>query len=412
MMRIPLLLLCQLFLSIVTFGQVTVSEFIKSALEDPEVRTFNEQKRFLEQRTYRLPYLQRLELRTQNRELLANQQEYAIRVTPANPWEVRNNNRYFREYRSSLGLESEFILKTALQARYVRVIEYIYLTELVTFKANLVKSISDQIAVLQKQMGSSFFDADEYVDLQLKKLDEETELDEINLLLADEKFSIARVYQPAFNKRMDWSATQVVSPEQMKRVVDSLDSRAIQSRLIAYQQQKIRLAEQEYALEKANINIGFLQAEFDNRRVEQNRTPFNVSGGITIPIFNPNKGDMAKRKLDMIDATFDLEEAQSEDKVDKMILHERVNFFFQRFLNLQNKISALRNDNVVSTLQTLKGGDPVVRLKFDQSIVKLEMAANKIRRDMLFAYVEYLFIGDFIQRQPLVNLLSPRFEEL
>ncbi|HEY0771081.1 MAG TPA: hypothetical protein VGD31_12185, partial [Sphingobacteriaceae bacterium] len=125
-----------------------------------------------------------------------------------------------------------------------------------------------------------------------------------------------------------------------------------------------------------------------------------------------NKGDMAKRKLDMIDATFDLEEAQSEDKVDKMILHERVNFFFQRFLNLQNKISALRNDNVVSTLQTLKGGDPVVRLKFDQSIVKLEMAANKIRRDMLFAYVEYLFIGDFIQRQPLVNLLSPRFEEL
>ena len=74
-------------------AQVTLAEFIKSANEDPEVKTFSEQARYLEQRTYRLPFLQRLELRTQNRELLANQQEYALRVTPANPWEVRNNNK-------------------------------------------------------------------------------------------------------------------------------------------------------------------------------------------------------------------------------------------------------------------------------------------------------------------------------
>jgi hypothetical protein len=63
-------------------------------------------------------------------------------------------------------------------------------------------------------------------------------------------------------------------------------------------------------------------------------------------------------------------------------------------------------------LQTLKGGDPMVRLKFAQSVIKLEVLLSKIRRDMLFAYIEFLFTGDFIQQQPLLNYLSPRLEEM
>lgn len=393
-------------------AQVTISEFIKSATQDPEVKTFTEQKRFLEQKTYTLPFLQRLELRTQNRELLANQQEYAIRVTPSNPWEVRNNNRYFREYRNFLGLEGEFILKLALQGRYVKVIEAIYLDDMTRLNSGLIQLASDQLTVLEKQMGSSFFDADEYVDLQIKKLDQESELEELKFLLADEKLSIARVYQQAFNKSIDWNVNEILSPEQIFKVVDSLDEQALQSRVVTYQQQKIRLAEHEYALERANINIGFLQAEFDNRRVEQNRTPFNISGGITIPIFNPNKGDMAKRKLDVIDANFDLEETQSEEKVDKMILHQRIGFLYNRYQTMQEKIKELKDGNVVGTLQTLKGGDPLVRIKFAQSIVKLEIVSSKIRRDMLIAYVEYLFAADYLQQQPLLNYISPGMEEM
>jgi hypothetical protein len=412
MKRSAAIVILQMCSCLFASGQVTVAEFIRSATEDPEVKTFNEQSLFLQEKTYRLPFLQRLELRTQNRELLANQQEYAIRITPSNPWEVRNNNRYFREYRNSLVMEREFILKTALQERYSKVIELLYLAELRDQKTKFIKSVSDQITILEKQMGSSFFDADEYVDLQVKKLDEESDFEEINFLETDEKFSVARTYQPAFNKTIDWTVSQAITPEQIKKVVDSLDARAVQSRLIAHQKQKIKLAEHEYALEKANINVGFLQAEFDNRRVAQDRTPFNVSGGITIPIFNPNKGDMTKRKLEAIDARFDLEEAQSEDKVDKMILHEQINFYYQRYLGLQLKMKTLSEDNIVATLQTLKGGDPVVRLKFAQSVIKLQILLNKIRRDMYLAYVEFLAAGDFIQQQPLRNYLSPQLEEM
>lgn len=393
-------------------AQVTIGEFVKSANEDPEVKTFAEQSRYLEQRTYRLPFLQRLEFRTQNRELLRNQQEYALRITPSNPWEVRNNNRYFEAYRNSLGFEKEFLLKTALYDRYCKAISLLYLTELGNKKQLLIESKANQISILEKQMGSSFFDADQYVDLQLEKLDEEGELEEVQFLTTDERFSITRIYQSAFNKSINWKFEDVISAARIKSVTDSLSSIAIQSRLIAYQRQKIELADREYSLEKANLNVGFLQAEFDNRRVEQNRTPINISGGITIPIFNPNKGDMTKRKLEAIDATFDLEEAQAEDKIDKMILQERINFYYERYSRLQEKITALKKDDVPATLQTLKGGDPAVRLKFSESIVKLEIILAKIRRDMLYAYIDFLSTSDFLQQNPMRNFLSPNLEEL
>jgi hypothetical protein len=412
MMRFIALLFFLFGTNFSSVAQVSIGEFIKSANEDPEVKTFEEQARYLEQRTYRLPFLQRLEFRTQNRELLANQQEYALRITPSNPWEVRNNNRYFEEYRNSLGFEKEFLLKTALQERYAKVISLLYLADFAKKKSLVVESKANQISILEKQMGSSFFDADQYVDLQLEKLDEEGELEEIQFLAADERFSITRAYQAAFNQSIDWNFENVIAPEQIKRVADSLSANAIQSRVIAYQQQKIKLAEREYSLEKANINIGFLQAEFDNRRVEQSRTPINISGGVTIPIFNPNKGDMTKKRLDKIDAHFDLEEAQSEDKIDKMILLERINYYYERFTLLKAKIDLLKQDDVPATLQTLKGGDPAVRLKFSESVIKLEMLLGKIRRDMMYAYIDFLFTGDFLQQLPLRNYLSPRLDEL
>jgi hypothetical protein len=68
-----IVLFCGMLIGNVARAQVSISEFLRSATEDPEVKTFTEQNRFLQQKTYRLPFLQRLELRTQNRELLANQ---------------------------------------------------------------------------------------------------------------------------------------------------------------------------------------------------------------------------------------------------------------------------------------------------------------------------------------------------
>lgn len=411
-MRRLFVVLMFLLVVIRSHAQLSIGEFVKSVLDDPEVRTFNEQISYLQSKPYKLSYLQRMEFRTQNRELDPGQQEYALRFTPSNPWEVRNNSRYFQQYQSSLLFENEFLLKETLANRYYQVIEIMYLAEILRSKQQIIKSKADQLSILEQQMGSSFFDADEYVDLRIERIDQETDLEEIQSMLSDERFKVVKQYQAGYSKAIDWNFEKTLSVERMKAVVDSLKNLNAASRIIAYQKQKISLAQSEYNLEKSNVNLGFVQTEFDHRRVEQNRTPVNISLGFTIPIVNPNKGDMTKKKLEEMDAKFDLEEAQSEDKIDKQISQDRLENLFARYATLQQKINEISKSDISTTLQTLKRGDPIVKVKFEESVVRLNAVLGKIKRDIFIAYIDFLATSDFLQQIPLTNYFSPSLQKL
>ena len=85
-----------------SFGQVTISDFLRSANDAAEVKVFEEQVNYLQGKPYRLSPLQKLEFRTKNNQLDPSLQDYAIRISPANPWEIRSTNNYFKEYQASL----------------------------------------------------------------------------------------------------------------------------------------------------------------------------------------------------------------------------------------------------------------------------------------------------------------------
>jgi hypothetical protein len=194
--------------------------------------------------------------------------------------------------------------------------------------------------------------------------------------------------------------------------VDSLSRLGAVSSFIAYQQEKIKVAQSEYKLEKSNINLGFFQTEFDQRRANQDRTPFNISFGVTIPVVNPNKGDMAKRKIEMIEAEYDLKEATQEGETDKIIYQDRLTALIQRYRNLENRMLDMKKNNFAQTLSTIKGGDPLIVAQFNQRLGKLNDLLLQIRRDLLFTYVDYLAFTDNIQLQPLVNFLSDNLEPM
>ena len=391
-------------------AQITISDFIRSALQDPEIKTFDKQVAYLDGKPYKLSPLQKFEFRTQSRELQTNQQEYALRFTPANPWEIRNNNRYFKAYQSSLLFERDLILKEALTKRYVQIIYILYYSELKLLLDDMRQLVDNQVAILEKQQTSSFFDADDYVELKMKQLNRMVEVEEADFELQNQQQRVVRLYPEAHGQALTWNLDAVISIDRLESVVDSLTKASLVSASVEYQKQKIEMASREYALEKANINVGFLQTEFDQRRVEQDRSPINISFGVTIPITNPNKGDMAKRKLEMIEAEYDLEEAKHESQTDRVILQENVGNLIQRYRSLQLKIDQLEKGNLIQSLSALKGGDPLIVAQYREDIVKLEMLLLKLKREIYFAYIEYLSLADNLQQQPLVNYLSQNLE--
>lgn len=398
--------------NVTSYGQSSIGDFLRSASGDPKVKTLTEQLQYLGGKPYRISPLQKLEVRTQNHELIRGRQDYAVRLTAANPWEVRNNNQYFKAYQSALALENQMVLKDALTQRYHCVINYLHQKEIKSLIEEHQKLISDQIAMLESQSGSNYFDADEYIDLQVDQVEQSIALEEIEFELLNKINQAERLYDQPLKQEIKWNDNALISISRIKTVVDSLSSSSATSILLAYQQQKIDLARSEYKLEKANINAGFIQTQYDQRRIEQGRNPINISLGVTIPITNPNKGDMAKRQLDVIEATHDLEDSKKGESADNEILNEKIIRLTQRHLKLSENLKELQNSSLAGTLSTLKNGDPRFILRFYSSQAKLKVILSKLRRDILIAYIDYLNISDKLQQQPFINYLSPNLEKM
>jgi hypothetical protein len=387
-------------------AQLALGEFLGSALSDHEVKTFSDQVSYLDTKPYRLSPLREVQLRTQNRELLPTQQEFGIRLSPANPFELRSQNRYFKEFNKALSFEREFALKEALLVRYLTAIEYIYFSDLLKLTEEGISSLDEQLEILQKQSGSRYFDAEDFVDLTMDQLDYTVDMEETRFELANQIHHISRTYPQAFQKSIDWSNSNVISPQRIRAVVDSLELLSIKTSWVAYQEQRVKVAQSEYSLEKNNFNLGFIQGSYDNRRVNQDRNPISISAGLSLPITNPNKGDMAKRKLDEIEAKYDVEEEVYEAETDRKILSDKVRGLIDRLEHLENKLKDLKQSNVPMTLSTIRGGDPVVLIQFTQNLEKLNELSLKVKRELFISYVEYLAFTDHLQKEPLLNFFS------
>lgn len=396
----------------VTWAQVSIEEFIRSARTDFEVRTFENQGTFLNRKTYRLPPLREVELRYQNRELLDTQNEFALRVSPANPWEMRATSRYYKNVQSSLLFERELALKDALLDRYYTILDYMYYSELLELSVRGRESLDKQVALLEERSGSRYFDPDDYAELKVDQLDYEAKFLEYEYELVNKINRIERLYPDAHRREISWDPSQVVSVERIKIIVDSISLASARSTFVVYQRQQIDIAKSRYNLERSNINLGFGQLEYDTRRVSQERTPFNVSFGITIPVMNHNKPDMARRRLELIEAELDFEEAEQETSKDILIHQDKLNRLISSYNRINERITALAQSDLAQNLSTLKGGDPFLVVQFDERLRKLQSLVIKIRNNILVTYIEYLAFTDHLQQQPLVNYLSPHLAEI
>jgi hypothetical protein len=401
-----------LICSTASFAQLTVAGFLRSASGDSQLKNTEERLRYINDKPYKLSPLQRLEFRTQNRELQSTQQAYALRVMPSNPWEVRYNNEYFRAFTKSLQLEQQMDLKKALADRYSTVIDFIYHHEMQTLLQQREKLIQDQLLILEQQSGSSYFDAEDYLKLQVEQLDATVESEQVQFDLLDIGNAVNLLYGNVVAGALDWNNETVVTIQRIKEIVANASASSLSSLSVQYQQQKVALAASDYKLEKANINVGFLQTEFDHRRVEQNRTPFNISLGVTIPIVNPNKGDMAKRKLQMIDSEFKLDRSMNQQRNDNLISEERINRLILQHESLTERIKKLQDQNQGSTLAIIKNGDPKFSLRFNQNLLKLNIMVVQLERELRRAYINFLESSDRLQAQPLLNYLSENLEQL
>lgn len=393
-------------------AQSDFGSFIRAAQQDPAVSMFDLQVEYLNSKPYRLAPVQKLEFRTESNQLDRDRQEYALRLNPANPWELRQNNLYFKELRSSLALEKGIVLKEVLMDRYTLIIElvtYVGLRDLAQQKLELTQT---SLSMLEKQQLSGYFDGEDYVDLKLEEMDKSVDVDDATFEAENAARKVTALFPEASVTIKSWKLADVISIAQIEKLLDSLNTAMPEATSLSYYQKKIDLADRELKLEKNNINFGYLQAKYEDFRIDQGRKPWSLGLGVTIPVFNPNKGDMAKRKLESIESQQELKEAKVELGKDQVRLREQLKDLIASYRKIEDKIAALNVSSLAKTLNTMQKSNPVAGVRFQGNLIKLEELALKLRQNILITYTEWLASTDALQQLPLTNYLSRNLETL
>lgn len=404
------------FLFIVVYcnlsAQSGFGKFIDAARQDPAVSMFDLQVEYLNGKPYRLAPVQKLEFRTESNQLDAARQEYALRLNPANPWELRQNNLYFQELKSSLALEKGIVLKEVLIDRYTLIIElvtYVGFRDLAQRKLELTQT---SLSMLEKQQLSGYFDGENYVDLKLEEMDKSVDMDDATYEAENAIRKVTALFPEASASIQSWKLSDVVTIAQIEKLLDSLNTALPEATSLSYYQKKIDLADRELKLEKNNINFGYFQAKYEDFRIDQRRKPWSLGLGVTIPVFNPNKGDMTKRKLESIESQQELKEAKVELSKDQVRLREQLKDLIASYRKIEDKIASLNVSSLAKTLNTMQKSNPVAGVRFQGNLIKLEELALKLRQNILITYTGWLASTDALQQLPLTNYLSRNLETL
>ena len=396
-----------LLLPYLVSAQVSMDDFLLAAWNEPALQSFANQDDYLNTNPYRLAPIRRLEFRTESNQLDRTRQDYALRLNPASPWEMKYTNQYFKTYQELLQLDRDRVLKESLQARYQVIIGWLYFEEIKQLKEEDTRTTEKLIQILEAQRNSAFFDAKDYVELKLDQVEKSIEVEETRFEIDNQRRRVEALYEQARLKKISWSVADVLSIDQVNKVVDSIAAHTPAAGEVAYREKKIDLFNSEWKLEKSNINVGYLQTKYENFRIDQNRRPWSVSLGVTIPVFNPNKANMAKRKLEALEAEGELTQAKSERQAGREMQQAKIESLIKRYRDVTRLMESLKVDELATTLQQIKDSNPMSTVRLQSNLIKSKTMAARLKQEIYLSYIEYLSFSEVLQQRPLINFLSP-----
>jgi hypothetical protein len=377
-------------------GQITPGEFLSSANEDMEVRSLDQRIDFLRAMPFRLAPIQRLEFRTRNNQLDPDRQDYALRITPTNPWEARSNNQYFEEYERSLRLERDLALKRALRSRYELLVETAYENDRIALQEGRVSLAGKLVNLQSTRQSSRDFDMDDLLEARMDVVELQLELDELRLERNQRGAEIASVFPSAAGKDIGWSFREMILPSAVSFQIDSLKEGSLTGGEVAYRESRVSLASKDAAVQKSNMNLGFLQAQYEPYRKEQGREPWSLSLGVVIPVFNPNKGDVAERRLDEMEAQYELEEAIALRESQRAQRAEHLRNLIEQYTRLEGRQAELESGDLRKSMYSGAEANPVLPLRYQQSLIKLYGMKLRLHRQILLTYVGLLDEADVL----------------
>jgi hypothetical protein len=330
-------------------AQFRMEEFLGTAREDLSLKSAQDKMDFLKENNFNGPWLSRVEVRSRSNDANLSQEDFRFRLTPGNPSELRAYKRYYDKQVDFLSLEYQDLLNTALRERYFLAIDHIFESRQ---KQNLEKQLEINrrlIDLINQSTGVYEMDIGNLIDAESDDLDMMLKIENVNIRLNELEYLMKEYYQ--FSGEINWDQNQLLEINDILNLFEEIRQGSTGSHInLVKMEQRNHLAAERFNIEKSESlrNIGFFQAEYDTDRGSEVSDHFGYQIGIRIPIVNPDKPDLNRRKLATMDDEALLEERKNNYRKKMELSVLRMDNYANQYNEIQDKLAFMQSRNYLS----------------------------------------------------------------
>ena len=388
----------------------SMNRYLSTAFQDDTLSFQNETISFLKNTSSNTPFLNEIEFRMKIDEFESDKQQYAVRLKP-NGWGEAENGRKVHDKTVQYNeTYYDFLLNQALKDRYDIIIDYLYNRRIISLNEKLMVLYEDRVNVLKQSVDNVNFNPDDLIDA-------ETDVIRLELDLIDLKNDTVTIEGEILRNlpgadAVDFDTAGMIGIPAMKKIIAGTDLSEGQNIHLEHTRQDAALSKAQYELEKSENRkfLSFIEAAYDTDDQDDFEEAFSIQVGISIPFGNPNRLDINRRKLSSLRAQSEYAIRQKEVREDSAILSRDVNRLIAQYIVLKAKNTRSKTQSSFDTYRRMEGVSPLILLKLKESLLKTDIAMQKINRRIYEKYIQFLDISGKLSEKPYKNYLSDNLE--
>ena len=389
-------------LSRVAFGQFSMENYLGNAISDSELDYINSIQGFLKETDFRSPFLREVEFRARVQNFGDGFEDYRLRFSPLNPLERRANKQYKEALSNQFNIEYQLKLEEVLLNRYSYLIEHHQLS-------SRNKSLQESAEVYQKileiyKQNPEKLSLRDYISADKALIEVMLKLESVSTKLRKIENSIQLTYE--YSGSIEWDKQAIISIEDILKWYMASPSNDPNSNLyLKNERQKGIVATTEFNVEKKEDfrNLGYIQAEYREDLSNNFVDNLGLQLAFRLPIINPDKPDLERERLELLEESKKLEQKQFEME----------NYLKEAYINLdqlfkQYEIISKKLLNYEEQYKVYAFSEDVLDTFIDIHDFKIELEAYKqnLEADIRNSYISLLSFSGQLSSPPYINYLS------
>lgn len=392
---------------------ISPQQFLRGAYQEESVVYHNKRLQFFNTHSYALPFIDKLEVRTETNEFDWRKQEYLVRVSPNNKKKRYTQQQHQETVRYLSEMETEAALGQALRGRYDLIVNHHFLVKILDAKKKQQILFKDKVILLRRSTALPDFDVLDLIeaeDAEQENIRDMLDLEntilnlEQRIQIRNENETLVAIDDEDF---MDVANFKKILAE----IPPNPNPNHSELKVLAAKTYNKML---EYEWEAANykFSLSYIQGKFgfDERETFQKNVSIGI--GFDIPLKAAGRLDLNELQIEIIEAENQYYHAKTELSETQFALYQNLENLLKKYDLVLEQLEGSQAEFALKEYRKITEVPPKALLKLRENTLRKELLLQNLEWQIMKAYVEYLDFSGLLSKQPLKNYLTGGMESL